>query len=224
MPVYRTPDGRIVEEKTEVTPPGVPPATADSRRGTTRTDETTMKRDSGGRPPVEPPVRSGSRHTDTTVMHRPGSGAGTAGTARGQDDEKTRLGGSIPRDGTQKGEEVDPVTGWLVVIDGPGKGNDVRIGNGRNAVGRDKSNRVALPFDDTQISRKKHLWIAYSHQHQTFSITPGDDSPNLADLNGEPIDARLPLPDGATITVGKTTLRFVAFCGERFKWDDSDAG
>ena len=217
MPVYRTPDGRIVEEKTEVTPPGVKP-----RDGRSNPDETTVTRRSGSAPPAESPNRTGSRYDETTVVRRPGSGTVSARTAHGRD-ERTRLAGGIPGTGARETEDkdTDPVTGWLVVIKGPGKGRDVRIGNGRNALGRDAQNRVALPFGDTLISREKHLWITYDHLHQAFSVAPGGDSANVAYLNDEPIDTRLPLEDGATIAIGKTTLRFVAFCGSRFRWSDA---
>lgn len=213
MPVYRTPDGRIVEEKTEVTPPGGKPQDGSSRR-----EETTVTRRSGSAPPAESPRRTGAHYDETTVVRRPGSDAGT-GHAR--DDERTRLAGGISGTGARETEDTDPVTGWLVVIEGPGKGRDVRIGNGRNALGRDAQNRVALPFGDTLISREKHLWITYDHLHQTFSVAPGGDSANVAYLNDEPIDTRLPLGDGATIVIGKTTLRFVALCGNRFRWSEA---
>ena len=189
MPVYRTPDGRIVEEKTEVTPP-------------------------------ESPRRTGARYDETTVVRRPGSVADGKRTAP-HDDERTRLAGGIPGTGAPETEDTDPVTGWLVVVEGPGKGRDVRIGHGRSALGRDAQNRVALPFGDTLISREKHLWITYDHRNHAFSIAPGDDSANVAYLNDDPIDTRLPLLDGATITVGETTLRFVAFCGSGFRWTDA---
>ena len=222
MPVYRTPDGRIVEERTEVTPPGGKPSglAGDDATGATRkTDDRT----GGGAPR---PARGRTGYDETTVVHRPGAGTRATETARrgGTDSERTVLVGAIPRGDkqTSAAEEVDPVTGWLVVLDGPGKSRDVRIGAGRNALGRDSSNRVALPFGDTQISREKHLWIAYDHRNRTFSVAPGDGSANLAYLNDTPIDQRLPLPDGATIAIGKTTLRFVAFCGDTFDWSDAD--
>jgi len=32
----------------------------------------------------------------------------------------------------------------------------------------------------------------------------------------------MPLADGATIAIGRTKLRFVAFCGDRFAWPDAE--
>ena len=216
MPVYRTPDGRIVEEKTDVALPG---GDADDAAG--GTDETTVKRTGGGAPPARSTARSGGRYTDTTVVRRPTGGAAGAQTARRTaGDERTRLAGAIPGSAASEAEETDPVTGWLVVIDGPGKGRDVRIGTGRNALGRAPENRIALPFGDARISREAHLWITYDHQHRTFSVAPGEKSTNLAYLDDAAITTGLPLEDGAVITIGKTTLRFVAFCGGSFDWAD----
>ena len=200
MPVFRTPDGRIIEEKT-----GVPSA----RR--TRSDT------------AESSGRSGTGYEAPTLVRRPGAEGGGGPAARPPvrpGEEPTRLAGAIPVSATGEGE-TDPVSGWLVVIDGPGKGHDVRIGVGRNGVGRDEGNRVALPFGDALISRRAHLWVTYDQLHRAFSVSPGDSGTNLAYLDGEAIDGRMPLGHGATISVGETTLRFVAFCGEGFDWTDA---
>ena len=219
MPVYRTPDGKIVEERTEVTPPG-----GKQRGATSGQDPTTVTRQTGGAQPTERPAPAGTRgrYDDPTVVRPPGKGTGATPPAS-REGERTVLAGRIPQSDKQSPDAgaIDPVTGWLVVVDGPGKGSDVRIATGRNSLGRDRGNRVALPFGDTEISREKHLWITYDHRHQTFSVAPGADSANLAYLNDTPIDQRLPLPDGATIAVGKTTLRFVALCGDKFHWSDA---
>ncbi len=214
MPVYRTPDGKIIEEPTEVTPPGGAPPDGDATAATrtTRGRPGSGSRPTGPRPGYDDPtvLNSGARTRPTKPRQGPDAGS-----------ERTKLVGTIPT-GDGHATEVDPVTGWLVVINGPGKGKDVRLGTGRNALGRDDSNRVALPFGDTEISRAKHLWITYDHRGRTFSVAPGDDSSNLAYLNDTPIDQRLPLPDGATIMIGKTELRFVAFCSDKFVWSDAE--
>ena len=199
MPVFRTPDGRIIEEKT-----GVPSVSG----GRTNTAE------SSG--------RSGAGYEDPTLVHRPDAdgGRGTVRPEVGAEEEPTRLAGAIPG-GTTSANETDPVSGWFVVVDGPGKGRDVRIGAGRNDLGRDKGNRIALSFGDGLISRRAHLWITYDQLHRAFSVSPGDSSPNLAYLDGVAIDTRMALAHGATITIGATTLRFVAFCGEDFEWTDA---
>ena len=219
MPVYRTPDGRIVEEKTDVSPPG-----RGADEAASGLDKKTAKRKGAGTASAGPSRRPGGRYTDTTIVRRPGAATGDGETAPqtpSRSNEQTRLVGAIPKSDASEADETDPVSGWFVIIDGPGKGRDVRIGAGRNDLGRAAENRIALPFGDTRISRKAHLWITYDHLHRTFSVAPGEKSTNLAHLSGGAIDTRLLLEDGATITIGRTTLRFVAFCGDRFNWSDA---
>ena len=215
MPVYRTPDGRIVEEKTDVGPPSSKAKndTADNPdKGTVRREEGAVAKSS---------TRGSGRYTDTTVVRQPGGGTDDAGTeSRRESDGRTRLVGAIPASARSETDETDPVSGWLVIMEGPGKGRDVRIGTGRNDLGRGPDNRIPLPFGDTRISRKAHLWITYDHLQLAFSVAPGEKSANLAHLDGVAIDTRLPLKDGGTLTIGRTVLRFVAFCGHSFNWTD----
>ena len=37
-----------------------------------------------------------------------------------------------------------PLVGWLVIVDGKGKGHDLQIFEGQNSIGRDKSNMVCI--------------------------------------------------------------------------------
>ena len=219
MPVYRTPDGRIVEEKTEV-----PPPSSDANETADDPDKKKVGSDGGAAGGIQSSTPGGGRYTDVTVVRRPGDSTSDARTGRATtSDELTRLVGAIPRSArseTDETDETDPVSGWLVVVEGPGKGRDVRIGTGRNDLGRGPDNRIPLAFGDTGISRKAHLWITYDHLNQAFSVVPGENSTNLAHLNGVAIDTRLPLEDGATIRIGRTVLRFVALCGYGFNWTD----
>ena len=213
MPVYRTPDGRIVEERTDVTPP----------RAGRDPDPTVAKPEGSGTEPGDASRRWKTRYTETTVVRRPATETPDTETVResaGGGDPPTRLVGAI-RGGTVDSENILPVVGWLVVVDGPGVGRDLRIGVGRNALGRDGSNRIPLPFGDTHISRREHLWITYDPVNRLFSVAPGN-SPNLAYLNGVAIEQRMPLADGCTIVVGQTTLRFAAFCGDGFTWPNAE--
>src|SRR5579863_6049785 len=88
---------------------------------------------------------------------RIGEPAPTAGAARGVDigvkktemappptdrgEGKTRIAG-LPQEfaASDKGKAAkasdDPVVGWVVVVDGPGKGNALPLGYGMNEIGR----------------------------------------------------------------------------------------
>ena len=215
MPVYRTPDGRIVEKRTKQRPLRNP------RTATGSEDErTTVARDEDDAQASPQPSRGG--YTDPTVVHLSGTrGSSAARSATPPDSETTRLHGSIGAGVERARPEVDPVAGWLVVVEGPGAGTDLRIGIGQNMVGRDSDSRIGLPFGDLKISRRDHLRVNYDHERRVFSVVPGT-SPNLAYLNGTAIEQRCVLASGDTIRIGRTTLRFVAFCGDDFNWPDED--
>ena len=99
MPVFRTPDGRIVEEKTGVSPPEDGGAN-DGRAadgGVSVRDERTAKRTGGGAAPAG--GRRGTGYADPTVVRRPSAATDeqkTAGRAARSGDERTRLAGAIP--------------------------------------------------------------------------------------------------------------------------------
>ncbi len=203
MPVYRTPDGRIVEETTLVRPRGKaaerPDADTAPNRGATERVGASV----------------GTGLDAPTVLRRPDTAPTTP--ARRSDDEPTKLAGAVPT--TPGSTDPGPVAGWFVVIEGPGSGRDLRIGVGRNDLGRSSENRISLPFGDMRISRRRHLWINYDPRHRVFSVVPGSGA-NLAYLDETAIEERMPLTHGATITVGETRLRFVAFCGDDFTWPE----
>ena len=112
------------------------------------------------------------------------------------------------------------MTGWLVVVSGPGVGRDLRIGVGRNDLGRDRGNSIALPFGDRKISHRAHLWVNYDPLNRAFSVAPGNGT-NLAYLDEAAVEERKPMPDRATISLGDTKLLFVAFCGDAFGWSNA---
>ena len=117
---------------------------------------------------------------------------------------------------------TDPPAGWLVIVDGPGKGHAVTLGLHRNPIGRDAENRVALDHGDEAISRRRHLIVTYDPEGRRFYVTPGDGT-NLCYVNDQPVLASMPLAPGALIRTGRTTLRFVPLCGPDFEWDRADA-
>ena len=203
MPVYRTPDGRIVEETTLVRPR--------AKSAERREADMIANRD----PAEELGTRVSTGLDAPTVVRRPGTAATTP--ARRSDDEPTELAGAAPT--TPGSTDSGPVAGWFVVIEGPGSGRDLRVGVGRNDLGRSSENRISLPFGDMRISRRRHLWINYDPRHRVFSVVPGSGA-NLAYLDETAIEERMPLAHGATITVGETRLRFVAFCGDDFTWPE----
>ena len=191
MPVYRGPDGKIIEEKT-------------------------VKRQEDDKP--------------TEVVNRPlppapqgGEEPAPAGQQAGEE-EKTRLVGGRRTD--EKRTEADramddPVVGWLVVVEGPGKGHAMQLGYGSNPLGRGATDRVKLDFGDDQISRNGHAVVTYDPRGRQFYVQHGGGT-NLTYLGDQPVLSPTELPALSHISIGNTVLRFVPLCGAEFDWQDAE--
>ncbi len=116
--------------------------------------------------------------------------------------------------------EPDPITGWLVVMKGAGRGRSLPLGYGINAVGRAEDQRVPVRFGDKKISRRSHVEVSYDGKGRAFYLSPGRGS-TLGYLNGQPVLQPSPLKAGDRITLGDTELAFVPFCGEAFDWQQT---
>ena len=109
--------------------------------------------------------------------------------------------------------------GWIVVIDGPGRGECFSLASGLNGIGRDEEQQVRLDFGDDTISRENHASIAFDEESRTCYLGHGGKS-NLVRRNGRPVLSTEELDDGDVIRVGETTLKFKALCGADFSWSD----
>lgn len=138
-----------------------------------------------------------------------GSGRKTRLFMPGQDEEDPA--------NSQMNASEDPVVGWLVIVDGPGKGHSLEIGAGMNSVGRGRDQRIQLDFGDDAISSNKHFFVSYDPRSGEFGIHRGEGA-NLTYLDKAPVYGSEKLASYAEIEVGATTLRFVALCGENFSW------
>jgi hypothetical protein len=109
--------------------------------------------------------------------------------------------------------------GWLVVVDGPGRGAFFAVTMSVSSIGRGEDQSIPLNFGDASISRQNHAAIAYDAEQNRFFLGHGNKS-NIVRRNGQPVLATEELFDGDVIRIGKTSLRFVALCGEDFTWGD----
>jgi hypothetical protein len=116
----------------------------------------------------------------------------------------------------QTASSMYPV-GWMVVVDGPGRGNAITLFDGVSQIGRGEGQAIRLDFGDNSISRSNHAAIAYDGEQQKFFLGHGGKA-NLVRLNGNPVLSTEQLTNGAEIRIGETTLRFVALCGNEFEW------
>lgn len=156
--------------------------------------------------------------------------SGRAGRSAGR--VKTRLLGFQTQDDAQEdvfeaaktaGEsnKSEFPVGWIIVINGPGRGSCFTMFTGVSQIGRGEDQAVRLDFGDTSISRNNHAAVAYDDEQGKFFLGHGGKS-NLVRLNGKPVLSTEELTNGDLVRIGETTLKFVALCGEEFTWASSE--
>ncbi|MFQ6549510.1 FHA domain-containing protein [Aestuariibius sp. 2305UL40-4] len=109
--------------------------------------------------------------------------------------------------------------GWIVVTDGPGRGEAFALKAGMSQIGRGEDQTVQLDFGDMAISRTNHAAIAYDPETHKFLLGHGGKS-NIVRLNDSPVISTEELKNGDMIRIGETTLRFARLCDETFNWSD----
>jgi hypothetical protein len=114
----------------------------------------------------------------------------------------------------------DPVVGWLVVVGGPGLGAFRPIFEGNNTVGRGRSNRIAIDFGDESISADEQAYLRYDSSDRSFLFVPNLSKTNVVSINDRRPTGAVRLAAMDVITMGRTQLAFVPFCGEEFDWSE----
>lgn len=220
MPLFRTPDGKIVEEKTKKV------SASDTNLGADMDTEKLGLTEKDGQ---DSSVAGSNDFYDEKTRKMSGKMSETP-ARQPADDEKTQLFGSS-RGKTEKNDVKsdvldaddrsdgmqDPVVGWLVVVDGPGRGNALALGYGTNSIGRSEQDRVPLVFGDDQISRSRHAVVTFDPRGKKFYVQHGGGT-NLTYLGDSPVLQPAELKDRNDISMGNTTLKFIALCGDDFDW------
>lgn len=111
---------------------------------------------------------------------------------------------------------IEPVTGWVVCMNGKGKGKDFKIHKGFNKIGRSDVNDICLSFDDTVVM-KSHANLIHDSKTNYFYITVGPEKSSVY-LNDQLVQTEAILKPYDQIKLGQTELRFIPFCIEQFKW------
>lgn len=112
----------------------------------------------------------------------------------------------------------DPVVGWLVVVGGPGIGCYRPVFEGNNSVGRGSSQRIPLDFGDDTISSEEQAYIRYDSASRSFLFVPNLAKTNIVSVNDKRPTGAVQLNQMDVITMGRTQLVFVPFCGAEFDW------
>jgi hypothetical protein len=114
----------------------------------------------------------------------------------------------------------DPVVGWLVVVGGPGLGAYRPIFEGNNSLGRARAQRIPIDFGDDSISSEEQAYIRYDSADRAFLFVPNLAKTNIVSINNKKPTGAVPLQAMDVITVGRTQLAFVPFCGDEFDWSE----
>ena len=114
----------------------------------------------------------------------------------------------------------DPVVGFLVVVGGPGLGSFRPIFEGNNTIGRLATNRVPLDFGDDTISSEAQAYVRYDSNDRSFLFVPNLAKTNVVSVNDKKPTGAVELKPMDVITLGRTQVAFVAFCGSEFDWSE----
>lgn len=117
-------------------------------------------------------------------------------------------------------EDIEPVCGWIVCIQGARLGKDYKIREGKNFVGRSDDMDIQI-LGDNKISRRNHAILVYDPKKRNTVLLPGDAS-GIAYLNDEAVYTPMQLSPYDVIELGISKFLFVPFCGENFEWADTD--
>lgn len=116
-------------------------------------------------------------------------------------------------------DEIEPVCGWLVCVEGARVGKDFQVKSGKNFIGRGDDMDIQI-LGDNGISRRNHTIIVYDPKKKNTVLLPGDAS-GIAYLNEEAVYVPTTLSPYDVIELGKSKFLFVPFCGEHFEWEDT---
>jgi len=181
----------------------------------------------------------GSESSSSSVFSRPDNSAAKksppkvpqtqiVGSAFDMGEKKSNSDSDNPFEEESLSSAKGPVTGWLVVIKGPAKGEPFPIRLGPQVISRDKSTADIHLTDPAITSKGKQAIIHYDPVTRTFALNRGEASPNMyvrreGKISTLHVGTHHLLEAGDEILFGdelSTCVMFMPFCGESFCWKD----
>ena len=117
--------------------------------------------------------------------------------------------------GVYRQKNVNPISGWLVCVDGENKGRSFEVHLGKNFVGR--AMNMDINVNDASISRDTHFTIIYEPNESQFFLQPGN---GITYFNGSILSVACELKEDDRIKAGKSEYVFVPYCKEGRGWDE----
>lgn len=115
-------------------------------------------------------------------------------------------------------EETEPVVGWVAAINSTSRGLSFELYDGKNSIGRMRTNKVALE-NEPSVSREKHAYIIFDAKNCIFYIQSGETD-KMTYLNDSPVLMPQQLNAYDKIQLGDCELIFIPLCGDKFSWDN----
>ena len=115
------------------------------------------------------------------------------------------------------GSGTEPVTGWLVAVNGEYYGQSFPLRTGKNFIGRDISMDICLSRE-VSVSRVRHATIVFEPKHCVFLLSGGEGS-GLTYCNDELVLGTVQLKAYNRLQLGEAEFVFLPFCGAQFRWD-----
>lgn len=169
---------------------------------------------------ITPQVKPVDDQSEVATRMFSGNSPQSPSNSSGKDNGRTRVITGVEDTPISSDIAHDLAVGWIVIIEGPGRGCTKEVFYGMNSIGRDYNERIPLDFGDDNISRSSHAYLVFDEKQNEFYIQHGGKS-NLVRLNDAPVLSPLPIKHGDIIELGATKLMFVPLCCETFKWEDS---
>ena len=114
--------------------------------------------------------------------------------------------------------DIEPVVGWLICVEGEYKGESFSLKAGRNNIGRSLSMDIALAKEKS-VSRERHAAVTFEPHQKKFYLQSGESS-GLTYINDEILMTFKELENYDTVTLGESKFVFLALVGDRFSWDN----
>jgi FHA domain len=108
------------------------------------------------------------------------------------------------------------VVGWLIGLNGSGRGESFAVRMGRNVIGRDRRSDIVV--NDDQAS-SHHADLVFRPEERRF-ILMDHNSTNGTYVNEHEIEPRRDLSGKDIIRIGSHRFLFMPLCHDGFHWDD----
>lgn len=210
-PIKATPAAPVVAAAAPITPsPSPAPAQAAPTPSPSAEEAARLAKYGSANKPTDPPTVDAP--PTTRVVRREAA-------PEAKKSERTQLvRGRQPIE--RRSFDRDPVVGFLVIVGGPGLGSFRPIFEGNNTLGRSPDNRIPLDFGDDTISSEAQAYVRYDSNDRSFLFVPNLAKTNVVSVNDKRPTSAVELKPMDVVTLGRTQVAFVPFCGADFDWSE----